>query len=134
MKRRDFIQKTAVAGAAAFVLPRFSIGQPGPSANSKMNIAMIGVGGIAGMAFDGCQNENIVALCDIALWSLWRLRRAWGARGRGREHANVRDVRASAHMSPALLFEFVECGHRAALLAVVLDSCPRVAVCDRCGV
>ena len=65
MKRRDFIQKTAVAGAAAFVLPRFSIGQPGPSANSKMNIAMIGVGGIAGMAFDGCQNENIVALCDI---------------------------------------------------------------------
>ncbi|MBL6912676.1 MAG: Gfo/Idh/MocA family oxidoreductase [Puniceicoccaceae bacterium] len=65
MKRRAFIRNTAVAGAAAFVLPRFSIGQSGPSANSKMNIAMIGVGGIAGMAFDGCQDDNIVALCDI---------------------------------------------------------------------
>ena len=65
MKRRNFIKTTAAAGAGAFVLPRFSIGQPGPSANSKMNIAMIGVGGIAGMAFDGCHEENIVALCDI---------------------------------------------------------------------
>ena len=65
MKRREFIKRSAAVGIAASVLPRFSIGKPGPSANSKMNIAMIGVGGIAGMAFDGCQDENIVALCDI---------------------------------------------------------------------
>ena len=65
MKRRDYIKTTAAAGAGAFLLPRFSIGKPGPLANSKMNIAMIGVGGIAGMAFDGCKDENIVALCDI---------------------------------------------------------------------
>jgi predicted dehydrogenase len=65
MKRREFIKTTTAAGVGAFVLPRFSIGKPGPSPNSKMNIAMIGAGGIAGMAFDGCQDENIVALCDI---------------------------------------------------------------------
>ncbi len=41
MKRRTFIKTTAAAGAGAFVLPRFSIGQPGPSANSKLNIAMV---------------------------------------------------------------------------------------------
>ena len=65
MKRRNFLKTAAAASAGAFVLPRFSIGQPGPSANSKVNLAMIGAGGIAGMAFSGCKGENIVALCDI---------------------------------------------------------------------
>ncbi|MGI9469517.1 MAG: twin-arginine translocation signal domain-containing protein, partial [Rubripirellula sp.] len=44
MKRRDFIKTTTAAGVGAFVLPRFSIAKPGPSPNSKMNIAMIGAG------------------------------------------------------------------------------------------
>jgi len=48
LSRRSFIKKTAVATAlTALVLPRFSIGKPGPSANSKVNIAHIGAGGIA---------------------------------------------------------------------------------------
>ena len=62
--RRNFIQ-TAAAATGAFVLPRFSIGQPGASANSKLNIAMVGAGGIAHMAYNGLQGENIVALCDV---------------------------------------------------------------------
>ncbi|MDW7692442.1 Gfo/Idh/MocA family oxidoreductase [Flammeovirgaceae bacterium SG7u.111] len=65
MKRRNFIKKTAVVGAAASVLPHFSIGKPGLSANSKLNIAMIGAGNIAGMAYGGCKGENIVALADV---------------------------------------------------------------------
>jgi len=65
MKRRNFLKTAAAASTGAFVLPRFSIGQPGPSANSKLNIAHIGAGGIAGMAYDGCKEENVVALCDI---------------------------------------------------------------------
>ena len=40
--RRDFLKSTALLGGAAFVLPRFSIGQSGGSPNSKVNIAMIG--------------------------------------------------------------------------------------------
>ena len=65
INRRTFLKATAVTTAGAFTLPRFSIGQAGPSANSKINIAMIGAAGIAGMAYNGCKGENIVALCDI---------------------------------------------------------------------
>ncbi|MEO0793852.1 MAG: Gfo/Idh/MocA family oxidoreductase [Verrucomicrobiota bacterium] len=65
MNRRNFIKTSAVATAGAFTLPRFSIGKPGPSANSKINIAMIGAGNIAAMAYGGCKGENIVALADV---------------------------------------------------------------------
>ncbi|MEM9158433.1 MAG: Gfo/Idh/MocA family oxidoreductase [Verrucomicrobiota bacterium] len=65
LKRRDFIKKTAAAGVGAFVLPRFSIGKAGPSANSRLNIAMVGAGNIARMAYDGVKGENIVALADV---------------------------------------------------------------------
>ena len=65
INRRSFIKKSAASAAGAFVLPRFSIGQPGPSANSKVNIAMIGAGGIAEMAYQECRGENLVAICDV---------------------------------------------------------------------
>ena len=65
MRRRKFLKTAAAASTGAFVIPRFSIGQPGPSANSKLNIAHIGAGGIARMAYSGCKEENVVALCDI---------------------------------------------------------------------
>ena len=63
--RRSFMKKSAAIGAGAFILPRFSIGTPGQSANSKVNIAMIGAGGIASLAYQGSKGENIVALCDV---------------------------------------------------------------------
>ncbi len=63
--RRTFLKNSAIAGAGAFVLPRFSIGKAGVSANSRLNIAMIGAGGIAGMAYNGCKGDNIVALADV---------------------------------------------------------------------
>lgn len=47
--RRDFI-KTAGVAASTLTLAPFAIGKAGASANSKLNIAMIGVGGIGGMA------------------------------------------------------------------------------------
>lgn len=65
MKRRQFIKNTAAAGAGTIILPTFGIGRPGPSANSRLNIAMIGAGNIAGMAYNGCKGENIVALADV---------------------------------------------------------------------
>ena len=65
MNRRSFIKRGAAVTAGAFVLPQFSIGKSGPSPNSKLNIAMIGAGNIAQMAFDGCNSENIIALCDV---------------------------------------------------------------------
>jgi len=63
--RRSFFKTTTLAAAGTFVLPRFSIGKPGISANSRLNIAMIGAGNIAKMAYQGCEGENIVATCDV---------------------------------------------------------------------
>jgi len=65
MERREFIKTTAAAGAGVFAAPHFSIGKPGPSPNSKLNIAMIGASNIASQAYNGCKGENIVAVCDV---------------------------------------------------------------------
>lgn len=65
INRRSFIKKSAAVTAASTVFPRFSIGQAGPSANSKVNIAMIGSGNIAKMALGEVKGENIVAMCDV---------------------------------------------------------------------
>ena len=63
--RRTFFKKSIAFTAASTVFPRFSIGQAGPSANSKLNIAMIGSGGIADMALKELREENVIAMCDI---------------------------------------------------------------------
>lgn len=65
--RRDFI-KTSLAAAAAFSLPRFAIGKPGPQAGSKINVACIGVGNRAWFAVSEAlsnPNVNLVAICDV---------------------------------------------------------------------
>ena len=65
MKRRKFMQKAAAAGAGSLALSGFSIGKPGPSANSKLDIAMVGGSGIAQMAYNSLKDENIVAVADV---------------------------------------------------------------------
>ncbi len=46
-------------------MPGFAIGQAGKSANGKLNIALVGVGGKGRGPTVGCLNENVVALCDV---------------------------------------------------------------------
>jgi predicted dehydrogenase len=67
ISRRDFIG--AAAAVAAFtIVPRHVLGQVGQSsANEKLNIAVIGVGGRGGEDIDAVSSENIVALCDVDL-------------------------------------------------------------------
>ncbi|MBO9620723.1 MAG: Gfo/Idh/MocA family oxidoreductase [Niabella sp.] len=62
--RRTFIKNSALA-SAALVMPKFYINRHGLNANSKLNIAFIGAGNIAGMAYEGLKGENVAALCDI---------------------------------------------------------------------
>ena len=65
--RRTFLKTSAVA-AVAFSLPRFSIGQPGPSANGRLNVACIGIGNRGWFAVSELMknpNVNIVAVCDV---------------------------------------------------------------------
>ncbi len=63
ISRRTFIgNSTTLAGALAFpfVASRNVLG-----ANSRMNIAGIGVGGKGAVDIGYCENENVVALCDV---------------------------------------------------------------------
>jgi predicted dehydrogenase len=65
--RRTFL-KTSALTAAVFSLPRFSIGQPGPSANGKINVACIGVGNRGFFAVSELMKDprvNLVAFCDV---------------------------------------------------------------------
>ncbi|KAA3655737.1 MAG: gfo/Idh/MocA family oxidoreductase [Calditrichaeota bacterium] len=72
MNRRTFLKNAAVLTAGATILPYCSPIIKRRPANSKLNIAMIGCGNIANMAFEGCINENIVALCDVDSNMLFR--------------------------------------------------------------
>ena len=65
IKRRQFLSAAAAVGAGAFAVSPFRIATSGESANNKVNIAMIGNGGIARMAYGGVKGENIVAVCDV---------------------------------------------------------------------
>lgn len=62
--RRQFI-KTATATTAGSTLPQFAIGKPGASANSKLNIAVVGAAGMGGYAVGVAAKENMAALCDV---------------------------------------------------------------------
>lgn len=62
--RRTFI-KQAASLAGACMVPNFSIGKPGGSANGKLQIACIGIGGVGKSAVQACLSEHVVALCDV---------------------------------------------------------------------
>ncbi|MFC1765191.1 Gfo/Idh/MocA family oxidoreductase [Planctomycetota bacterium] len=64
MTRRDYL-KASAALAGAFTLPQFAIGQSGASANSKINVALIGAGHIARTCFGECRKENVVAIAEV---------------------------------------------------------------------
>jgi predicted dehydrogenase len=64
MKRRQFLQSAAFAGAAGLILPRTTLfGADAPS--NKLNIALIGTWGRGEAHFGAISSENVVALCDI---------------------------------------------------------------------
>lgn len=92
MNRRQFAKTAAVAAAGAFTLPRFSIGRPGPSANSRLNIAHIGTWNIAEMAYNETPNENVVALCDVDSAMIAEARAKYGQLGKARAFADFREM------------------------------------------
>lgn len=67
INRRNFIRATG-AGVVLFnILPGHVLGQEKLSANDKINVAGIGIGGQGGSDIDGVAGEghNFVALCDV---------------------------------------------------------------------
>lgn len=63
ISRRSFVKNSAMAAVAINYLPFPLRGANVPS--NKLNIAAIGVGGMGGSNLRNCENENIVALCDV---------------------------------------------------------------------
>jgi predicted dehydrogenase len=62
--RRNCLKTSVLLGGSMF-LPRLAMGKSGPTANLKLNIALIGSGGIAETAFGDCKGHNVVAIADV---------------------------------------------------------------------
>jgi len=63
VNRREFLGRTAAAGAAAsFVVPALAQSR---SPNEKLNVAVIGVAGRGDAQLRAASAENVVALCDV---------------------------------------------------------------------
>ncbi len=61
ISRRTFVKSSAIAASGALIVPNFIACKAG----SKLNLAIIGVGGRAEKNWEVCLDENIVALCDV---------------------------------------------------------------------
>lgn len=62
LTRRSYLKASALVGGSLAFSP-FSIGAP--KGGSKLNVALIGGGGIARTAFRDCKRENVVAIADV---------------------------------------------------------------------
>jgi predicted dehydrogenase len=64
LTRRTFLRNTVWAGSGLVILSNSRLVR-GTSANSKLNIAGIGIGGRGAADIEGVASENLVALCDV---------------------------------------------------------------------
>ncbi|MCS1409953.1 MAG: scyllo-inositol 2-dehydrogenase (NAD(+)) [Verrucomicrobia subdivision 3 bacterium] len=62
--RRTFLKSTALT-TGALALPTFSITRSGLAAHHKVNVAVVGAGGMGRYAVKVGATENLVALCDV---------------------------------------------------------------------
>jgi hypothetical protein len=62
--RRSFLRTGSLAGSL-LILPRGLRAQSGPTANARLRLALIGVGGRGRSALAALQEEQIVAFCDV---------------------------------------------------------------------
>lgn len=66
LTRRRFLRGATLSAAAFMVAPGAVLGGRGaPSANQKLNLAGIGIGGQGAHDLSQMESENIVALCDV---------------------------------------------------------------------
>ncbi len=66
ISRRQLMGGAAAVAAAFTIVPSNVLGRRGRSApSSKLNVAGIGVGGRGASDINACENENVVALCDV---------------------------------------------------------------------
>ncbi len=65
LSRRDFVTRTAVAGAGLVVVPRHVLGRGLQAPSDTVNIATVGVSGMGSSNTNNVMGQNIVAFCDV---------------------------------------------------------------------
>ncbi|HEY7501959.1 MAG TPA: Gfo/Idh/MocA family oxidoreductase [Vicinamibacterales bacterium] len=65
LTRRDFMNKTAVAGAGLVIVPRHVLGRGMQAPSDTVNIATVGVSGMGSSNTNAVLSQNIVAFCDV---------------------------------------------------------------------
>src|SRR6187551_2444245 len=65
LSRRDFVTRTAAAGAGLTILPRHVLGRGFQAPSDTVNIATVGFGGMGGSNTRKLMSQNIVAICDV---------------------------------------------------------------------
>jgi len=90
--RRDFMKLSATVLAGASILPSkvvAGLGYPAPS--DKLNIAVIGVGGVGFRNLNHLKEQNIVALCDVDSVYAEKSFRRWGDARRYKDYRLMLD-------------------------------------------
>src|SRR6187401_1343586 len=65
LSRRDFVTRTAAAGAGLVIVPRHVLGRGFQAPSDTVNIATVGVSGMGSSNTNAVMSENIVAFCDV---------------------------------------------------------------------
>ncbi len=65
VSRRDFVTRTAAAGAGLVIVPRHVLGRGFQAPSDTVNIATVGVGGMGSSNTSAVMSQNIVAFCDV---------------------------------------------------------------------
>jgi predicted dehydrogenase len=65
VSRRDFVTRTAAAGAGLVIVPRHVLGRGFQAPSDTVNIATVGVSGMGFSNTNAVSSQNIVAFCDV---------------------------------------------------------------------
>ena len=76
VSRRDFVTRTAAAGAGLVIVPRHVLGRGFQAPSDTVNIATVGVSGMGSSNTSAVMSQNIVAFCDVDFGLARRAHRA----------------------------------------------------------
>ena len=93
LSRRDFVTRTAVAGAGLVIVPRHVLGRGLQAPSDTVNIATVGVSGMGASNTNAVLSQNIVAFCDVDFGLLDARIEQW------KKQAAAATARASARRS-----------------------------------
>jgi predicted dehydrogenase len=65
VSRREFVNTAAGTAAAFMIVPRHVLGRGMQAPSDRLNIAVVGLGGMGGNNAQAVMSERIVALCDV---------------------------------------------------------------------